>query len=146
MAWFSVFYQSGMSGQNSFRLPNGEDLPLPDPSNWNGESANIEVDFVNIPPPHRLRIHYRVVITTINGRSGRRTHHISELTNVMINLTRSQSISRTVGTGLAFFVGRNLSKRILGPVASITNSAPIGTDNYIRLIDGDRAFTYIIIR
>lgn len=146
MVWFSAFYQSGMSGQSSFRLPNGEDLPLPDPRLWNNESANIDVDFANIPPPRVIRIHYRVVITAIGHSSQSRTRHISELWNEVTGYARDQGISRTVERNAAVYFGRALAQRTIGVAASITDSAILGSDNFIRLRDGDRAFTYVILR
>lgn len=145
MAWCSYFYQSGMSGQSSFRLPNGEDLPVPESRLWDNQSANIDVDFANIPPPHRLRIHYRIVISTLGGSVGR-TRHISELTGEILNIGRDHGLSRTVTRSLAFYFGSRVAERIVGPLASVTESSPLGRDNFIRLIDGDRAFTYIIVR
>lgn len=147
MAWCSFFYQSGMSGQGSFRLPNGEDLPVPEARLWNNESANIEVDFANIPPPYRIRIHYRVVISGLgSSRGSGRTRHISDLTGEIVNFGRDQGISRTVVRNLAFYFGRRvLLERIIGAGASVTETSPLGRDTFFRLVDGDRAFTYIIV-
>lgn len=146
MVWFSAFYQSGMSGQSSFRLPNGEDLPLPDPRLWNDESANIDVDFANIPPPRVIRIHYRVVISTIALSPGRRTRHISELRNEAAGYARDQGTSRAVTRNVAMYFSRAIAERSIGLAASITDSSMLGSDNFIRLRDGERAFTYVILK
>ncbi|HLJ45236.1 MAG TPA: hypothetical protein VKU01_04480 [Bryobacteraceae bacterium] len=144
MSWFSGFYQSGMSGQTSLRLPNGEDLPLPNPANWNGESAEINVDYSLVRQPNPIRIHYSVVITPLEERDAYTNVlgrvHYGNLTDTMTRMARNSIITR--GLRIAFGVGRRTP---IGVVASVLESSPTMTDNYIRLIDGDRAFTYVIV-
>lgn len=146
MAWCSFFYQSGMAGQDSFRLPNGDDLPLPDPRLWNNQSADVAVDYANVPPPYRFRIHYRAVVTVVGRAAGLRTRHVHELTDELLSFGRDQGISRVVTRNAGLFFRSGIAQRVVGPLATVTESSTLGSDNFLRLIDGDRAFTYIFIR